>query len=212
MRGDSPSAQAAVVVDDTDVCNLTEAGEDAGELVCGDLVDQVANIEGLAGRGRSAVVAVGTGAGAGATGLFLGDGLDGVGADSGRLVGRVGGGGVVGRGRGRGRRQAVLERRLCGCLGKVVGCLCCVIRGKAALQGSEDGLLLASAGGGGDCGDGARRGDEGLGGSSAEGAGGGAAEEKPGGQGSERAGGGCECSRATYMMMVGGNGVRVRVE
>jgi hypothetical protein len=176
--GDSPSAQAAAVVDEADALDLAEAGEDALELLGGDLVEQVADVEVLAGRdglARAVGVAEGAvGAARAGAGLLLGGGLEGVGGDRGRLVGRVDGGSALGG------RQAILERRLCDRLGKVVGCLCGVVRGKAALEGGEGQLLLAGAGSGGDCGEGARRGDEGLGGSGAERAGGGAAEEKPG--------------------------------
>jgi hypothetical protein len=51
LQKDSPSAEAPVVVDDLDALDLTEAGEDLGQLLGGDVVVQVANVQRLARRG-----------------------------------------------------------------------------------------------------------------------------------------------------------------
>jgi hypothetical protein len=173
----SPSAQSPVVEDNLDVLDLSESREDALDLVGGDLVVQVANVDGVVG-GRIALLATLELLPLGLIGLLCSS-IERSNSDSLLGIGGLGLSVLLDR------CEAVLGDGLSNGLGEVLGhlsdllLLYDIVTSKSPLEGGDCPLLLCAESRC-ECGDGTGRREEGLGGSCADRADGGAAEKKPG--------------------------------
>lgn len=174
-REGSPSAQSPVVEDDPNVRDLTKSSENALDLVGGDFIVQIADIDGVARRHISSLAAL-------ELGFVLVDScaslLENIRGDSLLSVGRLSLCVLLHW------CEAILGDGLSNSLGEVLGRSCLflghnIVAGKSPLESRHRPLLLCAERRC-ECRDGPGRGKESLRRCRAEGADGGAAEKKPG--------------------------------
>jgi hypothetical protein len=170
-----PSAEAPVVVDNLHACNGTEAREDVLQLLGGNLVVEIANVEHL--LGRRVVLAALSGALTRALTRTLArrpvcglcNLLQGIGTNGGFGIGRLGLRLLLCG------RQTILHGWLCGSLRKVLIGPGRIVASKSALEGYRPLLLLCAESGGREGGNGPWLCEESLGRCCADGTNGGTA-------------------------------------